>query len=87
LCFVEVVVPLDTVPIENCDEVAGKETIGAATRREEDDHQRGHPSPEQVNSLDGDVPEALLFYFVCAQETERKNSFAAGYVMCSREIN
>jgi hypothetical protein len=36
-----------------------------------------------VNSLDEHVPEALLFHLVCAQETERKNSFAAGYVVCS----
>jgi hypothetical protein len=36
-----------------------------------------------VNSQDGDVPKALLFHLVCAQETERKNSFAAGYVVCS----
>jgi hypothetical protein len=30
-----------------------------------------------MNSLDGDVPEALLFHLVCAQETEPKNSFAS----------
>jgi hypothetical protein len=37
----------------------------------------GRPSPEQVNTLDRDVPEALLFHLVCAQKTERKNSFAS----------
>jgi hypothetical protein len=43
----------------------------------------GRPSPEQVNSLDGDVSEVVLFHLVCAQETERKNSsFAARYVVC-----
>jgi hypothetical protein len=38
-----------------------------------------------VNSLDGDVPEALLFHLVCAQEIERENSHAAEYVMCIQE--
>ena len=33
----------------------------------------GRPSPEQMNSMSGDVPEALLFHLVCAQETERGN--------------
>ena len=33
----------------------------------------GRPSPEQMNSMSGDVPEALLFHLVCAQETEREN--------------
>jgi hypothetical protein len=32
----------------------------------------GHPSPEQVKSMGGDVQEALLFHLVCAQETERE---------------
>ena len=33
----------------------------------------GRPSPEQMNSMSGDVPEALLFHLVCTQETEREN--------------
>ena len=35
----------------------------------------GRPSPEQMNSMSGDVPEALLFHLVCAQETEREKLF------------
>jgi hypothetical protein len=94
-CFVEVVVPLDAVPIESCEEVATKKTITSAPGNKEErrrvvvpptalsKNRDGRPSPKQVNSLDGDVLEALLFHLVCAQETERKNSFAAGYVVCS----
>jgi hypothetical protein len=31
--------------------------------------------------MDGDVPEALLFYLVCAQETERELLYATGDVV------
>jgi hypothetical protein len=41
----------------------------------------GRPSTEQVNSTDGEVPEALLFYLVCSQETERGLLCATGDVV------
>jgi hypothetical protein len=41
----------------------------------------GRPSPEQVKSMGGDVPEALLFHLVCAQETEQELLCATGDVV------
>jgi hypothetical protein len=41
----------------------------------------GRPSPEQVKSTGRDVPEALLFHLVCAQETERELLYATGDVV------
>jgi hypothetical protein len=41
----------------------------------------GCPSPEQVNSTGGDVPETLLFHFMCAQEVERELLCATGDVV------
>jgi hypothetical protein len=86
---VEVVAPLDAVPIgshEEDDHQCHREQGGTKTSSRAADgtpqKHDGRPSPEQVNSLDGDVLEALLFHLVCAQETEQKNSFAAGYVVC-----
>jgi hypothetical protein len=49
----------------------------------------GRHSPEQVKSMGGDVPEALLFHLVCAQETEREVLCAIGdvTVLQARENN
>jgi hypothetical protein len=46
----------------------------------------GLSSPEQVNSTGGDVPEALLFHLVCAQEMERGELYATGYVVLFQRV-